>query len=149
MERMSIDEAIAHAREVAKNNRKESNYDAFSLDYMNEMHKKNCVKCAEEHEQLAEWLEELKVHHDAKAQGLLIILPCKKGDTIWESDIYLTEFVECEVLRFGFDDAGEIYCIYSAKDKTFHAKRYLREFGKTLFVSKEQAEQALAIMKER
>lgn len=56
----TIDEAIAHAREVAENNRKESNYDAFSLDYMNEMHKKNCVKCAEEHEQLAEWLEELK-----------------------------------------------------------------------------------------
>lgn len=88
-------------------------------------------------------VEELEIYEEAKEQGLLIILPCKKGDTIWESDEYMTEFVECEVLRFGFDDAGEIYCIYSAKDKTFHAKRYLKEFGKTLFVSKEQARQAL------
>ena len=42
---MTIDEAIAHAREVA------------SRKFDDRVH---CIKCAEEHEQLAEWLEELK-----------------------------------------------------------------------------------------
>ena len=42
---LSIDEAIAHAREVA------------SRKFDDRVH---CIRCAEEHEQLAEWLEELK-----------------------------------------------------------------------------------------
>ena len=42
---LSIDEAIAHAREVA------------SRKFDDKVH---CIRCAEEHEQLAEWLEELK-----------------------------------------------------------------------------------------
>lgn len=42
---MTIDEAIVHAREVA------------SRMFDDRAH---CIKCAEEHEQLAEWLEELK-----------------------------------------------------------------------------------------
>ena len=42
---LSIDEAIAHAKEVA------------SRKFDDRVH---CISCAEEHEQLAEWLEELK-----------------------------------------------------------------------------------------
>ena len=42
---LRIDEAIAHAREVA------------SRKFDDRVH---CIRCAEEHEQLAEWLEELK-----------------------------------------------------------------------------------------
>ena len=51
---MTIDEAITHAREVADENIKES------MDTFPSLKSKNCIKCAEEHEQLAEWLEELK-----------------------------------------------------------------------------------------
>ena len=42
---LSIDEAITHAREVA------------SRKFDDRVH---CIRCAEEHEQLAEWLIELK-----------------------------------------------------------------------------------------
>ena len=57
---LSIDEAIAHAREVANEQKRrngvciqnDSECDKFSA----------CLKCAEEHEQLAEWLEELKAY---------------------------------------------------------------------------------------
>ena len=49
---LSIDEAIAHAREVAEYKRKcNENSDCIDI---------TCERCAEEHEQLAEWLEELK-----------------------------------------------------------------------------------------
>ena len=56
---MSIDEAIAHAREVAERNRKQ--YKNCPSDRTDIKHQ-TCEECAEEHEQLAEWLEELKAY---------------------------------------------------------------------------------------
>ena len=54
---MTIDDAIAHAREVSKRNRKQwKNCPADRRDIEHQ----TCEQCAEEHEQLAEWLEELK-----------------------------------------------------------------------------------------
>ena len=55
---LSIDEAIAHAREVANTQKGKS---GICLQNGLECeHFSDCLKCAEEHEQLAEWLEELK-----------------------------------------------------------------------------------------
>ena len=56
---MTLDEAILHAREVAairRNNDKLNKTLGVISPYYNE----DCIKCAEEHEQLADWLEELK-----------------------------------------------------------------------------------------
>lgn len=57
---MTIDEAIKHAKEVAKEKYKEgflyhANPDDEQLDQF--------IRCGREHEQLAEWLEELKKLH--------------------------------------------------------------------------------------
>ena len=84
---MTIDEAIAHAREKAKEKRKEMQCKTCKLFVRSDLHPlqgycrknefhsieidswskvcseyvpKEMCKCAEEHEQLAEWLEELK-----------------------------------------------------------------------------------------
>ena len=59
--RMTIDEAIAHAREVA-----EEKYNDGFLCHANPDDGKldECVKCSQEHEQLAEWLEELKTYRE-------------------------------------------------------------------------------------
>ena len=54
---LSIDEAIAHAREVA------------SRKFDDRVH---CISCAEEHEQLAEWLEELKALREEKSEFQII-----------------------------------------------------------------------------
>ena len=51
---LSIDEAIAHAREKAKEQRYYANFEK------NYLMRQSCLKCAEEHEQLAEWLEDYK-----------------------------------------------------------------------------------------
>ena len=51
---MTLDEAIAHARDVAEEQRKACDL-AWVWDNPD-----NIKKCAEEHDQLAEWLEELK-----------------------------------------------------------------------------------------
>lgn len=54
---MTIDEAIAHEREVAK-----EKYTEAMLCHANPNDEKldGCIECAREHEQLAEWLEKLK-----------------------------------------------------------------------------------------
>ena len=61
---MTIDEAIAHARQVAKNQRKDYDNCKTKLEYgckdCADYYSKPCKECAEEHEHLAEWLEELK-----------------------------------------------------------------------------------------
>ena len=63
---MTIDEAIAHAREVAKNKMAEyqNHYDKDAHYYP-----RQCKICAEEYEQLAEWLEELKAYRNHVFSG--------------------------------------------------------------------------------
>ena len=63
---MTIDEAIAHAREVAEIQRKDNDNCEYKAEYGCKgcayYYSKPCIECAEESEQLAEWLEELKVY---------------------------------------------------------------------------------------
>lgn len=70
---MTIDEAILHAREVAKRRMTEyeNHYDKDAHYYP-----RQCKKCAEEHIQLAEWLEELKQY---RAIG-------KPEECLWNKD---------------------------------------------------------------
>ena len=75
---MSIDEAISHAREVAeiqRNNDKLNKTLGKGSPYYNT----DCIKCAEEHEQLAEWLEELKAYKSDNFTKNLQTLVYKQG----------------------------------------------------------------------
>lgn len=69
MERLTLEDAISHAKEVAEKNYRGADFE--SIDSVDDDIKANCIKCAEEHEQLAEWLEELKSYKDLDEQGLL------------------------------------------------------------------------------
>ena len=67
---LSIDEAIEHAREVAEEQRElfrlcpYPSQECNGADICKCLKNKHdgCIKCAKEHEQLAEWLEELKAY---------------------------------------------------------------------------------------
>lgn len=60
--KMTLDEAIKHAEEVAEKNEKQASW--FWCKEGNPNYE-NCVKCAEEHRQLAEWLRELKKYRES------------------------------------------------------------------------------------
>ncbi len=60
---MTLDEAITHAREIAKFKMREATYNSPTL----KTHYDGQVECAREYKQLAYWLEELKQY---KAIGL-------------------------------------------------------------------------------
>ena len=52
MERLTLEEAIKHAKEVAKTNLAEATYNFPDLkEYYD-----NCSECANQHNQLSEWL---------------------------------------------------------------------------------------------
>ena len=53
---MTIDEAIKHCEEVAKFTRGH----LVELPKLPDKEQEECIKCAEEHEQLAEWLKDYK-----------------------------------------------------------------------------------------
>ena len=56
---MTLDEAILHAREVAEIQRNNDKLNK-TLGVISPYYKTDCIKSAEEHEQLAEWLEDYK-----------------------------------------------------------------------------------------
>ena len=71
---MDIDAAIAHAREVAKEQKSKYDKCPTRTRYNCEMcfHDPKCTECAEEHEQRAEWLEELKAFQENKWTDIYI-----------------------------------------------------------------------------
>ena len=79
---MTIDEAIAHAREVA------------SRKFDDRVH---CIRCAEEHEQLAEWLEELKMYRESSYGELYSMVYNKAIDDCKE--LTFREVVYCDSLN--------------------------------------------------
>lgn len=68
MSRLTIEQAISHAIEVAEKNK--ANCERNTIVIPNRWI--SDAQCAEEHEQLAEWLEELKRYKDLEEQGRLI-----------------------------------------------------------------------------
>ena len=110
---MTIDEAIKHARDKAKEQRKDydtcvvkEGYGCKDCAYY---YSKPCIKCAEEHEQLADWLEELKEYKK------LNIIHCKDCKYWVTGVIGETENIKyCEY--GGYMVGANGYCVYAEKE---------------------------------
>ena len=102
----------------------------------------------------------LQEYEDLEEQGRLIKLPCKVGDTVYVvtspfnvfDDIEYEENMKVEVYgsyvsSITFYECGEQYRIY-AKATNHFIGAYFREcdFGKTVFLTKSEAEQKLKEM---
>ena len=160
MKRLTLEGAIKHAKEVADMSYNDAEkFD--SNDPVENYMKDNCMKCAEQHEKLAEWLEELKSYKNAEEQGLLVRLPCKVGDTVWvvTSPINVFDYgeydgdAEYEVYEsflssVSYYMSGEQFRIYAKVTNSFIAA-YFKEcdFGKSIFFTREEAEKKLEEMK--
>ena len=89
-------------------------------------------------------LEELKQDRIAEEQGLLLRLPCKIGRKVFYVQKCLAP--SCKECK-GFLRVDNCYCQYKAR--IFEQKfdyRHLKAFDKSVFLTKEEAEQALARM---
>ena len=137
MERLTLEEAIVHAKEVAEKNYRGADFE--SIDYIDDDIKTNCIKCAEEHMQLAEWLEELKSYKEAEEQGLLVRLPCPVGTTVW--DICGMDIRENVVCGIECGKNGKQF-LWANHDE------WLGELNDLVFLNREEAKKKLEEMKK-
>lgn len=127
MERLTLEDAIKHAKEVADMNYNDAEkFD--SNDSVENYIKANCMKCAEEHEQLAEWLEELKSYKDAEEQGLLVRLPCKVRTEVYYI-LGIPNKMPCTIDK----------CVFELSD--------VHKIGESLFLTREETEKKLEELK--
>ena len=152
MERLTLDEAIKHAKEVADMNYNDAEkFD--SNDSVENYMKANCMKCAEQHEKLAEWLEELKSYKEAEEQGLFMRLPANN------KEIYIisSRWTVCSECSSRFDeyscsgceyecDSKKEYYVYPTYLSSINVNTYVNQFGKTIFLIREEADQKLREM---
>lgn len=128
MERLTLDEAIKHAKEVADMNYNDAEkFD--SNDSVENYMKANCMKCAEQHEKLAEWLEELKSYKDLEEQDLLVRLQCKVGTEVYYI-LGIPNKTPCTIDK----------CVFELSD--------IDKIGESLFLTREEAEKKLEEMKK-
>ena len=127
MERLTLEGAIKHAKEVADMNYNDAEkFD--SNDSVENYMKGNCMECAEQYEKLAEWLEELKSYKEAEKQGFLVRLPCKVGAEVYYI-LGIPNKTPCTIDK----------CVFELSD--------IDKIGKSLFLTREEAEKKLEEMK--
>ena len=86
--------------------------------------------------------EKLGKYEDLEEQGRLVILPCKVGDTLYRlvPNLY-RKYVEIKIAQFVINKNG----IYFITDKGVSWS--VDKIGKTVFLTKSEAEQKLVEMK--
>lgn len=139
MERLSIDEVIAHC------NRQIRDYERLNgkTELENADISLNFIKQYWEHRQVAEWLRELKTYKDAEKKGLLPKFYL--GYEFWIE--WLGEILKAKIVMLQQKKDGTWK--YRFCDERSHTMDYEEnELGKYFFATKEEAEQALAEMKE-
>ena len=144
MERLTLNEAIKHVKEVADMNYNDAEkFD--SNDSVENYMKANCMKCAEQHEKLAEWLEELKSYKEAEEQGLLVRLPYNNG-TLYSVNYNNKTIAENTIIEIAINDHSKRFSCLD--DNLRERKFYDYMIGENVFLNREEAEKKLEEMKK-
>lgn len=140
MERLSIDEVIEHCNKTCDMTEKIAKARGHELQSIES-------KKFWEHYQVREWLKELKKYKDAEEQGLLLKLPCKVGDTVYSvTRDFISEYTICSIEMY---NEGFFFNWRCEKGIYINVRGFTNfDIGETVFLTKEEAEQALAEMKE-
>ena len=104
------------------------------------------------------WLQvywKLKAYEDAEEQGLLLKLPCKVGDTVYQHMITgldedkkpIYKVFEARVFNYTLDSMNLCFCTETKDRYQYRNEMPISAFGETVFVTKEEAEAALERMK--
>lgn len=104
---------------------------------------------------VAELLEELKFYKEAEEQGLLVRLPCKVGDAVWDNDFGYPKLYEIKAFSYGYCDSyvepdieDQIIFYYEDYSGSITGAFPMSEIGKTIFLTREEAKKKLKEMKK-
>lgn len=115
-----------------------------------ECHFEYCEQC--DHE--AEAWSKLAEYEDLEEQGLIIKLPCKVGNTIYRINQYAKEpIISMKVLQIRYGELSRgntFFRVDAINDEDMGESCYFKDdFGKTVFLTHTEAEQALARMEKK
>lgn len=104
-----------------------------------------CLSRTTQGEKIATILKKLADYEDLEEQGRLIKLPCKVGDKIFLDFAGFGKDVDKFTVKdFHLDcfKNGEtiLFCDYESNDRTLSGQIDVMEFGKTVFLTKSEAE---------
>ena len=89
-------------------------------------------------------IDKLAAYEDAEEQGRLVILPCKVGDTVYVEWSDGREYSKSVVEKISIDADGQLrFLIPSYLHSHSASWRKTSDFGKTVFLTREEAEAAL------
>lgn len=97
-------------------------------------------------------------YEDLEEQGLLVRLPCKVGDMVWDNDFGYPESYEIKAFSYGYCDSYVEPGIGIEDEIIFYYENYthsisitgafpMSEIGKTVFLTREEAEKKLEEMR--
>lgn len=101
-------------------------------------------------------IEKLADYEDAEEQGLLVRLPCKVGDIVWDNDFGYPEWYEKKAFSYGYCDSyvesgvgieDEIIFYYENSIGSITGAFPMSEIGKTVFLTHKEAEKKFEEMK--
>ena len=92
-----------------------------------------------EHLQVGEWLTELKKYRNLEEQGLLLKLPCKIGSTVYS----IEQECEGDYISCMAHECDDCDCLYRFIEENAFDTYMMDSLGKTVFLTKEEAEQEL------
>lgn len=95
-------------------------------------------------EQASEVAKELQKYRDAEEQGLLLRLPCKVGTPVYS----ITQDCGGDTLDCRCMDCEDCRYLYTYVEQRAFDTYMCDEIGKTVFLTKEEAEQKLASMQK-
>ena len=97
------------------------------------------------YEMMNNCLHKLADYEDAEEQGLLLKLPCKGGDTVYSvTRDFISEYTICSIEMY---KEGFFFNWKCEKGIYINLRGFTNfDIGKTVFLTKEEAEQALAGM---
>lgn len=99
-----------------------------------------------------------KEYKELEKQGLLVRLPCKVGDMVWDNNFGYLESYEIKAFSYGYCDSYVEPGIGIEDEIIFYYENYthsisitgafpMSEIGKTVFLTREEAEKKLEEMK--
>ena len=142
MERLTINEIIEHCKRTTARYENLNGINTLETADISLGFNNSHIKEYWEHRQVKEYLEELKQYRDLEEQGLLLRLPCKIGTTVY--NITWWDDVQEKVKVDGKAFYRTVHKYKVSKSKFSLVDIY--DFGKTVFLTKAEAEQKLKEM---
>ena len=93
----------------------------------------------------------LKEYEDLEEEGLLLKLPCKVGTVAYLIDHNFVRMerkpIKCIIDEFTVDRYNDCYAVLNGAENFYMMRRFrainIKQFGETIFLTKEEAEKAL------